>query len=318
MRLDLGSSLGPFSIAVTTAKARWVMNWQRTSCVVALGALLAGGTSVSAQDAGGRQVDTALQQIGAFVERYYSRALSVVADDRVRIQPLGRDLSAQYRARHLLYEMRVEWEAGSDDAVPEPIIVRELLEADGRPLESDDDLECTDPRLESAEPLAIFLPERRHDFSFSWAGRDHEGGRDVIVLDYRTRSDEAPTIEWDGPCVSIDLPGMRRGTVWADAESGDVVRLDEHLTGRFEFRVPPEQNRMGGPLRMTLERADSSIRYRPVGFSDPDETLLLPASIELMTVWRNGASPRLLITHDISNYRRFVTSFRILSNPRLP
>ena len=188
---------------------------------------------------------------------------------------MKRDLSSDGRARRLLYEMRVEWEAGSDEMAREPLIVRDLLEADGRPPEPGDDLECTDPELVSAEPLAIFLPERRHDFSFRWAGRDREGGREVIVLDYRARSDESPTIEWDGACVSIDLPGMRRETVWADAESGDVLRLDEHLTGRFEFRVPPEQSRGGGPLRMIIERADSSIRYRPVGFSDPDETLLL-------------------------------------------
>ena len=95
------------------------------------------------------------------------------------------------------------------------------------------------------------------------------------------------------------------------------LRLDEHLTGMFEFRVPREQSRRGGPLRMIIERADTSIRYRPVEFSDPDETLLLPSSIELMTVWRNAASQRLFITHDISNYRRFVTSSRI-RNPSLP
>ena len=293
------------------------MNWPRTGWVVVLGTLLAGGTSASAQGTGGRELESALQQIGVFVERYYSRALSVVADARVRVQPMKQDLSPDGRARRLLYEMRVEWTSGSDDEAPEPIIVRNLLEADGRPPEPSGDLECADPGLVSAEPLAIFLPARRHDFSFSWAGRDREAGRDAIVLDYRTRSDESPTIEWDGPCVSINLPGMRRGKVWADAESGDVLRLDEHLTGMFEFRVPPEQSRWGGPLRMIVERADASIRYRPVGFSDPDETLVLPSSIELMTVWRNAASRRLFITHDISNYRRFVTSSRIIRDPRL-
>ena len=214
--------------------------------------------------------------------------------------------------------MRVEWAAGSTETAPEPIIVRDLLEAVGRPPGPGDDLECTDPELVSPEPLAIFLPARQHDFLFSWAGRDREAGRDAIVLDYRTRSEDSPTIEWDGPCVSIDLPAMRRGKVWADAESGDVLRLDEHLTGMFEFRVPPEQSRLGGPPRMIIERADTSIRYRPVGFTDPDETLLLPSSMELMTVWRHATSRRLFITHDISNYRRFVTGSRILRDPRLP
>ena len=294
------------------------MNWLRSGCVAVLGALLVGGTSASAQGAGDRTVDSALQQIGAFVERYYSRARRVVADVRVRVQPMGRDLSPQGRTRRLLYEMRVEWAAGRDDTAPEPIVMRDLLEVDGRPPEPGDDLECTDPKLVSADPLAIFLPTRQSDFSFNWAGTDREAGRDAIVLDYRALSNESPTIKWKGSCVSIDLPGMTRGRVWADAESGDVLRLDEHLTGMFEFRVPPEQSRRGGPLTMIIERADTSIRYRPVGFSDPDETLLLPSSIELMTVWRNAGIQRLFITHDISNYRRFVTGSRIVRNPHLP
>ena len=292
------------------------MNWSHTGYVAVLGAFLAGAPSVSAQSVDSRQVDSALQQIGGFVERYFARAPSVVADDRVRVQPMRRDLSADGRARRLLYEMRVEWETGSDDTAREPTIVRDLLEADGRPPEPGDDLECTDPRLVSAEPLAIFLPARRKDFSFSWAGRDREAGRDAILLDYHTRSDESPTIEWDDDCVSIDLPGMRRGKVWADAESGAVLRLDERLTGMFEFQIPREHSLPGGPPRMILERFDTSIRYRPVEFSDPDETLQLPSSIELMMVWRNAASPRVFITHDMSNYRRFVTGSRILRDPR--
>ena len=78
------------------------------------------------------------------------------------------------------------------------------MEADGRPPGPGDELECADPELVSAEPLAIFLPARQHDFLFSWVGRDREAGRDAIVLDYRTRSEDSPTIEWDDPCVSID------------------------------------------------------------------------------------------------------------------
>ena len=294
------------------------MNWPQTRYVVVLGALLAGGPPASAQSADDGQVDSALEQIGAFVERYFARAPSVVADDRVRVQPMRRDLSAHSRGRRLLYEMRVEWEVGSDDMALEPIIVRDLLEADGRPPEPGDDLECTDPRLVSTEPLAMFLPAQRPDFSFSWTGRDREAGRDAIVLDYRTRGDESPTVEWDGRCVSIDLPGMKRGKVWADAESGEVLRLDERLTGMFEFRIPPEESRRGGPPTMILERLDTSIRYRPVEFSEPDETLQLPSSIEVMAVWRNAASPRVFITHDMSNYRRFVTGSRMLRNPRRP
>jgi hypothetical protein len=291
------------------------MNWRQTGFVVVLGALLAAGFSAEAQDASGPDVDAALQRIGAFVERYYSRAQSVVSEVRVRIRPMARDLSPRGLTRHLLYEMRVEWEPGKDDMPPDPIVIRDLLEANGRPPKPGDELECSDPRLVSPEPLAIFLPRRRSRFSFTWAGRGREAGRDAIRLDYRARGDEPPTVEWNGSCVTVDLPGMTRGRVWADAQSGEVLRLDEHLTGMFEFDVPRDQRRSGGPMTMTIERADTSIRYRSVDFSSPDETLLLPSSIEMMVVWRNAGAQRLFITHDFSNYRRFVTGSRIIRNP---
>ena len=283
-----------------------------------LGAHLVGGVSVSAQGAGDHEVQAALQRIEASVERFYSRAQHVLADVRVRVRPLARDFRSRGRARSLLYEMRVEWAEGTDTMAPEPVVMRRLLEANGRPAAPGDEPECADPEPFSDEPLAIFLPARRKDYVFTWFGRDREAGRETDVLDYRMRHDEAPTIEWEGTCVSIDLPGRTRGRVWADAENGDVLRVDERLTGMFEFAVPREQRRRGVRRTMTIERADSTVRYRRVAFSDPDETLLLPSSIELMTVWRNAGVTRQFITQEISNYRRFVTGARMIGTPRRP
>ena len=294
------------------------MSWRRTGRAVALAVFLIGGASASAQDARDREVDAALERIQASVERFYARALNVLADVRVRVRPLGRDMSPQGRARNLLYEMRVEWAETTEETVPEPVVARKLLLADGRPPKPGDEPRCGDPGPLSEEPLAVFLPARRQDYVFSWRGRGHEAGRETIVLDYRMRYDEAPTIEWDEFCVSVHLPGKTRGRVWADAESGDVLRVDERLAGMFEFRVPPEHNRGRARLTMTIERADSSVRYRPVAFSDPDETLLLPSSVELMTVWRSAGVERQLTIHEISNYRRFITGSRLMSTPRRP
>ena len=150
------------------------MSWRRTQCVVVLGALLVGATSssASAQGTDDRQVDSALNDIGAFVERYYSRAQSVVADVRVHVRHMGRDLTPLGRPRRLLYEMRVEWAEGTDGGDREPVVMRQLLEADGRPPKPDDDPECTDPKLVSDEPLAMFLPSRQRDYLFGGTGRD--------------------------------------------------------------------------------------------------------------------------------------------------
>ena len=293
------------------------MRWRRAGWAAALGVILASAPA-SAQDGREREVEAALERIQASVERFYARALHVLADVHVRVLPLGRDMSPQGRARNLLYEMRVEWSEATDGAAPEPVVARTLLSTDGRPPEPGDEPACGDPEPLSAEPLAVFLPARRQDYVFSWRGRANEAGRETVVLDYRMRDEEAPTIEWEDTCVSVDLAGKTRGRVWADAASGDVLRVDERMVGVFEFRVPPEHNRDGAPLTMTIERADNSVRYRPVAFSDPDETLLLPSTIELMTVWRNAGVERELIIHEISNYRRFLTGARVMSTPGRP
>ena len=287
--------------------------------MLVLAAHLAGGATVSAQsDAGDPGVEAVLQRIQASVERFYSRARHVLADVRVRVRPMARDFRSRGRARNLLYEMRVEWAGGTDTTAPEPLVIRRLLEANGRTAAPEDEPVCADPEPFSEEPLAIFLPAKRKDYVFTWSGRDREAGRETDVLEYRLRHHEAPTIEWEDTCVSIDLPGHTRGRVWADAETGDVLRVDERLSGMFEFRVPREQRRRGVRPTMTIESANSTVRYRRVAFSDPDETLLLPASMESMTVWRNAGVARQFITHELSNYRRFVTGARIVGIPRRP
>ncbi|MXZ73245.1 MAG: hypothetical protein F4Z04_17315 [Acidobacteria bacterium] len=286
---------------------RWRILW-----AFVLGAHLAGAVPVVAQSADDPDVEAIVQRIQTSVEHFYSRALHVMADVRVRVRSMARGFRDIGFPRSLLYEMRVEWAEGTDTVAPEPVVRRRLLEANGRPALPEDEPECADPEPFSEEPLAIFLPARRQDYVFNWSGRDRQAGRETDVIEYRLRNDEVPTIEWDDNCVSVDLPGQTRGRVWADAESGDVLRVDERLNGMFEFRVPREQRRRGGPPTMIIESSTSTVRYRRVAFSDPDETLLLPSSMESMTVWRNAGVTRQFITHEISNYRRFLTGARVI------
>jgi hypothetical protein len=61
-----------------------------------------------------------------------------------------------------------------------------------------------------------------------------------------------------------------------------------------------------------VERADSSTVYRPITFHDPEETVILPASIISVQVMRNAGTPRLRTYQTFSKYRRFVTDARIV------
>jgi hypothetical protein len=110
----------------------------------------------------------------------------------------------------------------------------------------------------------------------------------------------------------VSLPGRSRGRIWIDAGTYDVLRLDEHLVGLFDFSVPREHQRRGASTSMTIERADSSIRYQRVTFDDPPETLMLPVSVETVTVIRGGGIQRTRISQRFSGFRRFIGDARVV------
>lgn len=256
--------------------------------------------------------DRTVARVSDYVERYYSRAQSIVAEESVTVQRLNRDLSFDGFARRLVYELRVEWDpTASGDESPAKV-TRELVTVNGRPPKEGDKPECMDPKSVSPEPLAFLLPDRRHKYGFTSAGIGRVDGRDAVMVDYRALEPGEPMVEWTEDCVSVDVPGRWRGRLWADPEDATVIRLDEQLTGMVDLPIPRKHQRVNGALYMTLERAQMSIRYRPVRFSDPDEVLMLPSEITSSSMWRNGGSAGSRVTQTFSNYRRFVTGGRII------
>ena len=276
--------------------------------------MLAVVVAVSAHSVLGQSItaDTSVARVGDYVERYYARAQSIIVDENVTIQPLGPDLRYDGFARKLTYELRVEWNPDADNDDSPAKVTRQLIAVNGRPPKPNQEPECLDPRSTSPEPLAFLLAERREKFVFKAAGLGRVGVRDAVMIDYRSVKPEDPKVEWKKECVSIDLPGRARGRIWADPETSEILRLDEGSIGLVDIAVPRAQQRTGGSTFMTIERADSSIRYRRVLFTDPDETLVLPASIDTTTIVRNSGSPRTRISQTFSNYRRFVTGSRIV------
>lgn len=255
-----------------------------------------------------------LARIGDRVQEYYARALSIICVETVGLRQLGADLMSDGSpTRWLVYELRVAWEPLADGAGPaDASVLRQLITVDGRPPRPKDKPGCMDPKPVSPEPLAMLLPNQQLEYAFTWGGTTRMDGRAVVMLDYRALAVAPAQVTWRDDCVSVELPGQSRGRVWADQTTGEVLRLDERLTGTFEFRVPNQQRRLGGPPSMMIERADMSIRYRPVTFRDPDETLMQPASVETLTIVRNSGAPRVRKTQVFSNYRRFVTGGRVL------
>jgi hypothetical protein len=109
------------------------------------------------------------------------------------------------------------------------------------------------------------------------------------------------------------VPARTTGRLWIDRLGGDVLRLDETVMGPFDVEVPEAQRRKGATASIVLDRADSSIHYRAVTFTEPNEIVLLPESIEMMTVIRGSGTPRLRTTQTFTGYQRFVTGGRVVT-----
>jgi len=268
--------------------------------------------SIDGADGQSINADQTITRISDYVEHYYSRAQSIVTDEAVTVQRIHRDWSFDGFARRLVYELRVEWDPSVDGDESPATVTRQLISVNGRPPKPGDKPECMDPRSVSPEPLAFLLPDRRHKFAFSGAGIGRVDGREAVMVDYRSLEPGKPAVEWTDDCVSVDAPGRWSGRLWADPRDAAIVRLDERLMGMVDLPIPRKHQRVNSALFMTLERAEMSIRYRPVTFRDPDETLLLPAEIVSSSMWRNGGSAGSRVTQSFSNYRRFVTGGRIV------
>jgi hypothetical protein len=251
-------------------------------------------------------------RVAAYVEQYYSRAQSIVTEETVTLQPLDHSLTALGFPRTLVYELRVEWDP---DAPPDKraTVVRELVRARGPALGPPKQPDCLDPKSVSPEPLAFLLPEQRRKFSYRMGKSDRVDGRDAVMLEFKPLVQEKPRVDWNGDCAQIELTGRTVARVWADAATSEILKYEERLIGMTDIPAPRERGRSPFlPMWYTVERADTSIRYRPVRFEDPEETVLLPSEIISITVIRDSGMPQLRTTQRFANYRRYVTGGRLV------
>jgi hypothetical protein len=288
----------------------------RLGSIVAL--ILSGVVIASAERASAEQASvnlaTALARVVERVEDFYERAQRLLVTEKVHIQPLGTSLTADGFGRRLTFEMRIERDEAAAGVVPKAVVIRRLLLANGRAPRKQDEPECMDPRSTDDDPLTMLLPVHREEFSFTMDRDSKLNGRVVNVINFQSRhTPKGRTVAgtWKEECVSIPLDGFLRGSIRIDAESGDVLRIEQRLIGPVDIPSPREGPFNDGRWR-TLERWDQYINYKQVPFKDPDETLLVPASIESLSIFRGSGTSRVRTTQMYSDYKRLVTESRIV------
>ena len=289
---------------------------QKLSAVAAC--LTGAAVSLTAAQGPPADVEGVLARAGARVVEYFARAQSLMCLEKVSLQRLNLGFSADGPARFVESELRLSWQPTPEDPTPkEARTLRQVMKVNGSKPRKGDHNNCTTPEQQDSEvqPLSILLPDQRAEHNFGYGGRDKVDGRDAIVITYREIKRpkvESELLEDTEDCISFDLEGGMHGRIWLDPETHDVLRLDRSLVGLIEIPVPRKALRGGALPYWTMERWDTSIRFKPVKFDDPSETLILPVSSTTLQITRGAGTPRLRTSTQYLSYRRFITGARIV------
>ena len=261
-----------------------------------------------------------MAHVGERVADYSRRARNVICIEQSTVQPIQSNWTAEGFARTVESDLRVESGDADGDTLPEAKVIRDIRRINGRaPRERDkkDRTGCTDPNPLSPEPLAFLLSGHRDEFRFTAVRDGKEKDHAVLMIDFISANGTSKLelvederghddcFDWSGPVAT-------RGRLWVDAATHDVLRVDRRLAGPIDVRVSTKlQRRYNFTPWITLDRDDLTMHYQPVNFRDPDEVVLMPESIDSLTVIRSGLQS-IRRTQTFSSYRRFLTTSRIV------
>lgn len=234
------------------------------------------------------------------------------------MQPLTSGLSSEGFGRMVESDLRITWTPDASGPATEARMVRTVSKVNGSTPRRNDRNNCTTPEQQSSEtqPLSMLLPTQRADYTFRLATPGTLDRRPAFRIDYRMRQKvavEVGLVDGKDDCVSFDIQGGMHGRIWIDAETFDVLRLDQSLDGPVDIPLPRSvTRRAAAPDRWTAERMDLSIRFRVVRFTDPDEAIVLPVSSTALRVVRGAGTPQMRTMTTYDQYRRFLTGGRIV------
>ena len=265
-----------------------------------------------------------LKRVGERVQEYNDGMFSIAFTEVVRQQELRSDATPKGKSKEFVYESVVLSRASSanqQDAFP--VVTRTLKSVDGK-LPEQKNLpqrsKCVDtnPQPAYADPLTFLMPNNQANFIFSYEGEAELQGRRTAMLTFTTPPVSEPVkVVVKDNCFRLSRGLQRRGKVWIDPSSYDVIQLEWQLAESFSGKIPAGVTRVGilpvfRPRKeLSYEKSDTTIRFRPVTFENPKQILLLPTSSESAWILKGGGIAGFRTTTDYTRYRRFVTSVEI-------
>ena len=265
-------------------------------------AVIACGVETRAQ----RAADLAivLHGLAERTQQYYDRFISIICTETVHTQDLRSNLSPTGRPRTTVYELSVARNP-RPQGDGEFRVERTLQSVNGRPARKNQRAECTDPKTGTPEPLGFLLSSNQPRYRFSIA--DAAGGPSAAqAIDFVETLPDDVRVTWQGNCFEAE-GGGHQGRVWFDPNTYDVHQVDIRLSKPFPIPMPAGFFGIRPAIR--VEKSETTLRFSRVEFQQPDESVMLPASIDTLHVLRGVPSIR--IRQSLSDYRRFLTKSEI-------
>lgn len=245
-----------------------------------------------------------LGRLAARTQQYYDRFISIICTETVETQDLRFNLSPAGRPRVTVYELSVSHDSKANGAVAFRVD-RILLSVNGRTARKNERAGCTDPKTGTPEPLGFLLASNQRRYRFTRA-EAHDGPPGTRALDFVETPPERVNIKWQGTCFEAE-GGGHEGRVWFDPETYDVHRVVVRLSKPFQ--VPLPDGMLGLRPAIRVEKSEMTLHFSRVQFEQPDEAVMLPASIDTLHVLRGVPSMR--IRQNLGSYRRFLTKSEI-------
>ena len=263
---------------------------------------LAGGRMTAAPSS---ELTGILGSLAERTQQYYDRFISIICTETVRQQELRFNLAPTGKPRETVYELSVTRNPRSKDE--DDFRVGRLLQAvNGRPAMKYQEPGCTDPKTGTPEPLGFLLAKNQDRYRFTLPDAVLAGPPGTRAVDFIETPPERVQITWRGLCFEAE-GGGQEGRVWFNPATFDILQVEVRLSK--PFLVPMRPGYTGLIPAVMVERFESTMRFSRVNFMQPDETVLLPATIETLTVFRGV--PSLRTTQSLSNYRRFLSESTI-------
>jgi hypothetical protein len=246
-----------------------------------------------------------LNHLAERTQQYYDRFISIICTETVRQQDLRRNLAPAGKPRVTVFELSVSRDPKTQDA-NDLRIERTLLSVNGRAAKKNQQPGCTDPKTGTPEPLSFLLEKNQPRFRFALNERAVGGPAGARALSFIQSPPEPVSVKWTANCFNAE-GGGQEGRVWFDPVTFDVLQVEARLSTPFHVRVP--QISVGIQSPIFVERAETTVRFERVAFEKPDEIVLLPQSVETLTVFRGATSLR--TEQKLTNFRRFLAESTI-------